>query len=91
MPIAVIPMAAEFHWSFVQRSLVLSSFAYGYILTQVGLGAVRVRTISLRHYGLRLGAGLGSGLRLRSRLHNRLLVDHMLLLVVGHHLGRGEG
>ena len=43
MPIAVIPMAAEFHWSFVQRSLVLSSFAYGYILTQVGLGAVRVR------------------------------------------------
>ena len=35
MPIAVIPMAAEFHWSLVQRSLVLSSFAYGYILTQV--------------------------------------------------------
>ena len=35
MPIAVIPMAVEFRWSLVQRSLVLSSFAYGYILTQV--------------------------------------------------------
>lgn len=35
MPIAVIPMAEEFGWSMMQRGLILSSFAYGYILTQL--------------------------------------------------------
>ena len=35
MPIAVIPMAEEFDWSMMQRGLILSSFAYGYILTQL--------------------------------------------------------
>jgi ACS family sodium-dependent inorganic phosphate cotransporter len=48
MPIAVIPMAAEFRWSLVQRGLVLSSFAYGYILTQLPGGWVATRLPPLR-------------------------------------------
>lgn len=48
MPIAVIPMAAELRWSLVQRGLVLSSFAYGYILTQLPGGWVATRLPPLR-------------------------------------------
>ena len=48
MPIAVIPMAVEFHWSLVQRGLVLSSFAYGYILTQLPGGWIATRLPPLR-------------------------------------------
>ena len=48
MPIAVIPMAVEFRWSLVQRGLVLSSFAYGYILTQLPGGWVATRLPPLR-------------------------------------------
>ena len=48
MPIAVIPMADEFRWSLVQRGLVLSSFAYGYILTQLPGGWVATRLPPLR-------------------------------------------
>ena len=35
MPIAVIPMAEELDYSLMQRGMVLSSFAYGYICVQV--------------------------------------------------------
>ena len=48
MPIAVIPMAVELDWSLVQRSLVLSSFAYGYILTQLPGGWIATRLPPLR-------------------------------------------
>ena len=57
MPIAVIPMAAEFHWSLVQRGLVLSSFAYGYILTQLPGGWVATRVPPLRLLSSRCSAG----------------------------------
>ena len=48
VPIAVIPMAEEFGWSLVQRSLMLSSFAYGYILTQLPGGWIATRIPPLR-------------------------------------------
>ena len=48
VPIAVIPMAEEFRWSLVQRSLMLSSFAYGYILTQLPGGWIATRIPPLR-------------------------------------------
>ena len=48
MPIAVIPMAEAFGWSMVQRGLMLSSFAYGYILTQLPGGWVATRLPPLK-------------------------------------------
>ena len=43
MPIAVIPMAEELGWDLMQRGVVLSAFAYGYITTQLPGGALAAR------------------------------------------------
>ena len=48
MPIAVIPMAAAFDWSMLQRGLILSSFAYGYILTQLPGGWIATQLAPLK-------------------------------------------
>lgn len=43
MSVAVIPMAAEFGWSNVERGLVSSSFFWGYSLTQTPAGYLATR------------------------------------------------
>ena len=43
VPIAVIPMADELGYSLMERGLVLSSFAYGYIFVQIVAGFVATR------------------------------------------------
>lgn len=43
MSVAVIPMAAEFGWSNVERGLVSSSFFWGYSLTQTPAGWLATR------------------------------------------------
>ena len=35
MPIAVVPMADQYHWNLGQQGWILSAFAYGYISSQV--------------------------------------------------------
>lgn len=35
MPITIVPMADEFHWSFQIQGWILSSFAFGYLTSQV--------------------------------------------------------
>lgn len=47
LPIAVIPMTETFKWSLAERGLVLSAFAYGYIVSQF-LGAVGAQVVGGR-------------------------------------------
>tara|TARA_B110001452_G_scaffold22483_2_gene17981 strand:- start:1386 stop:2711 length:1326 start_codon:yes stop_codon:yes gene_type:complete len=49
MPIAVIPMAEAYGWNMMQRGFILSSFAYGYMLTQLpgGLFATKLPPLKL--------------------------------------------
>lgn len=54
MPIAIIPMTNEYHWSLYWRGWILSSFAFGYITSQVigsqlatALGGKRVLTFAV--------------------------------------------
>jgi ACS family sodium-dependent inorganic phosphate cotransporter len=53
MSVAIIPMAEEFHWDQTTRGIVLSSFFYGYLATQVLGGWLADR------YGGKVVLGLG--------------------------------
>lgn len=56
MPIAVIPMAEELGLTLLERGMVLSAFAYGYILVQIPSGWIATRLPALE---LLLGAVAG--------------------------------
>lgn len=48
MPIAVVPMADQYHWNLGQQGWILSAFAYGYISSQV-LGGKAAQRFGGRH------------------------------------------
>ena len=44
MPIAVVPMAEEFHWSLHSQGWILSAFAFGYFTSQVSILIISLRS-----------------------------------------------
>ncbi|GFS13599.1 sodium-dependent phosphate transport protein 1, chloroplastic [Elysia marginata] len=86
MPIAIVPMAQEFHWDLHQRGWVLSAFAIGYMSSQVVGGSAAKR------YGGKKILSLAVILWSISTLLVPLFAHSLTMLVLSRViLGLGEG